>query len=331
MKKRLAAVLFVMMIVFVAACGKEEVRDPVSAGSAGEQEALSEAVPEADPQPETEQEPEAKPQPEESQQETAKEPVKIKTEYGTDCVIDLNGDGKKDTIQTQMKIDEYDMISEVRVDVNKGSAGVTIDNNYTGEDKAFLECPMEYYYVVDLDLSDDYREIAIGDYGMNDYNATYFYRYDGDSLIYLGYIPNVLDDTNVVLDGDGMIRGSMRIEMVETVRANVFYQLKKDKIHLVEQPWYEADYSHFPEEYLTHDVLQDVTVYTSNDLGSDTYVLKAGEEDVRFLATDNVEWVKLKTKDGQVYYLHMIRPIVIDMDGQEVFVPDVFDSILLAG
>lgn len=251
--------------------------------------------------------------------------------YEEDFSIDLNGDGSADKIHTTVTKDDYYMINGVVFDINDGSASVKIDNNYTGEDKAYLENPMEKYSVVDLDQSDSYMEIAVGDYGMNDYNITYFFRYDGDKLSYIGSIPNVLESMDVELYGNGIVAGTMRMEMVETVRANVYYQLKDGRISLVEQEWYEPDYSYFPEEYLSHDVLQDVTVYKENSLQSEKVVLKAGEEDVRFLATDNVEWVKLKTEDGQIYYLHMVQPILIDSDGQEIYATDVFKNILLAG
>lgn len=250
--------------------------------------------------------------------------------YEEDFSIDLNGDGTADKIQTSVSEDEY-MINQIAFVINDGDAGVIIDNNYTGEDKAFLENPMECYYVVDLDKNDSYLEIAVGDYGMNDYNMTYFYRYDGSGLNYLGHIPNVLEGMDVDVYGNGLIKGTMRLDMIETVRAGVFYQLKDGRVNLVEQEWYEPDYSYFPEEYLSHDVLQDVTVYKENSLQSEKVVLKAGEEDVRFVATDNVEWVKLQTEDGKIYYLHMVQPILIDSDGQEIYATEVFENILLAG
>lgn len=251
--------------------------------------------------------------------------------YGENCVIDLNGDGKEDEIKTAVAMDDYFVISNVMFDINDGFAGTSIDNNYDGEDDPYLEYPMEKYYIVDLDKNDTYLEIAVGDYGYNDYNATYFYRFDGNELIYLGWIPNVLEDLNVEVRGDGTVRGTMRIEMVETVKSQVTYQLDNDRIALVEQEWYVPDYSNFPEEYLTHDVMQDVTVYMENSLQSEKHILKAGEEDVRFLATDNEEWVKLQTEDSAVYYMHIVQPTVIDSDGQELYVTDVFEDILLAG
>ncbi len=251
--------------------------------------------------------------------------------YEETCMIDLNGDGQEDKIQTLVKRDEYDWISEITFDINDGNCRVSIDNNYTGEDKPFLENPMNTYCVVDLDKSDDYIEIAVGDYGMNDYNATYFYRYTGDKLEYLGYIPDVLENSRVEVYGNGMIKGTMRMEMVETVRSNVYYQLKDERVSLIEQDWYVPDYSHYSEEYLEHDVLQDVTVYKANDVQSEKVILKKGEEDVRFLATDNVEWVKLQTEDGAIYYMHMVQPIIVDSDGTEGYVTDIFEGILLAG
>lgn len=251
--------------------------------------------------------------------------------YGEDCIIDLDSDGKEETIKTSIKMDDYSMITMVQFDISNGSAGITIDNNYAGEDDPCLEYPMEKYYIIDLDKSDDYLEIAVGDYGYNDYNATYFYRFDGEELIYLGWIPNVLDDFQVEVYGNGIIKGTMRMEMVETVRCHVTYQLDGEKVALVEQEWYVPDYSDFPEEYLTHDVLQDVTVYADKDVKSAKIVLKAGEKDVRFLATDNEEWVKMQTANGKICYMHMAQPIIIDSDGRELIVPEVFEDILLAG
>ena len=143
--------------------------------------------------------------------------------------------------------------------------------------------------------------------------------------------PIRLDDFQVEVYGNGIIKGTMRMEMVETVRCHVTYKLDGDKVTLVTQEWYEPDYKDFPAQYLTHDVLQDVTVYADKDVKSAKIVLKAGEKDVRFLATDNEEWVKLQTGNGKICYMHMAQPIIIDSDGRELIVPEVFEDILLAG
>lgn len=251
--------------------------------------------------------------------------------YEEDFFIDLDGDGQEDKIQTSISRDEYYEINEIVFVINDGDAGVKIDNNYTGEDTPSLEIPSGSYHVVDLDQSDSFLEIAIGDYGMNDYNRTFFYRYEGGKLNYLGYIPDMLENAYVNVYGNGMISGTLRTDLIETVKSKVFYQLKDGEIRLVEQEWYEPDYSYFMEEYLSHDVLLDVTVYKEPSLQSEKVVLTQGEEDVRFLATDNAEWVKIQTEDGEIYYVHMAEAIVIDSDGQNMMAPEVFENILLAG
>ena len=80
------------------------------------------------------------------------------------------------------------------------------------------------YYVIDLDTSDEYAEIAILDHGMSDDYVTYFFRYDRGNLSYLGYICDLLSHSSCKINGDGTLMADLPINLLETANTSVLYQ-----------------------------------------------------------------------------------------------------------
>ena len=253
--------------------------------------------------------------------------VSLEVAFGTTAKQDLNGDGSLDTIESSLKIVDYMPVITMSINGTDVSGVVANDDSY------WTDAIQEAYYLVDLDTSDRYVEIAIGDHGFSDDPITCFYRYDGTTLKYMGEVYDLIGSYGTVkLGGDGIVEANYRQGLIETLNVRMEYQVTADgKLALVEKDWYEPDYSYVEEDWRYHDILQDVTVYTDNDVNSDKVVLKAGSGKVSFPANDNESWVQVETAEGKLYYLHMVDYLVCESNGQELYVYDIFANLILVG
>ncbi len=184
------------------------------------------------------------------------------------------------------------------------------------------------YYVIDLDTSDEYAEIAILDHGMSDDYVTYFFRYDRGNLSYLGYICDLLSHSSCKINGDGTLMADLPINLLETANTSVLYQLKDNSLEMIPQSWYYINMENFPEEYKYHEILADVTVYKEKSRNTDAITLTPKDGPVSFPATDNEHWFMLKTSDNQLYYLYLEDFCKLE-SGQ--YATDVFKNLLQAG
>lgn len=183
------------------------------------------------------------------------------------------------------------------------------------------------YFVVDMDTSDEFAEIAILDRGMSSDFQTHFFRYDRGNLSYLGSVADLLGNSSCKINGDGTLMANLPISLLETANTSVIYQLEGDSLKLVEQSWYYINMDSFPEEYKIHDILTDVTVYKEKSQHSDTVTLTPEDGPVSFPATDNEHWFMLKTSDNQLYYLYLEDFSTLE-SGQ--YATDIFKNLPLA-
>lgn len=184
------------------------------------------------------------------------------------------------------------------------------------------------YYVVDLDTSDEFSEIAILDRGMSSDYMTYFFRYDRGNFIYLGSISDLLGNSSCKINGDGTLMADLPISLLETANTSVIYKLENNSLDLVEQNWYYINTEDFPKEYQSHDILKDVTVYREKSRHSDSVTLTPEDGPVSFPATDNEHWFMLKTSDDQLYYLYLEDCCTLE-SGE--YATDIFQNLHQAG
>lgn len=258
---------------------------------------------------------------------------------GSSMETDLDSDGTLEDIcynveqTSSMQVDENGEEYEV-YDVPK----CTLTINGQDMTEQFMELTQynpesssEYYYVVDLDEKDEYKELAICDYGFNDYNVTYFLRYHKGELKYLGYINAMVADDMCELKGDGTLKARIHSELLETANLEGNYYVSDGELVLAEQDWYEYNRTYWSEEYTMHNILKDVTVYTKNDLSSEKKILTSEDGPVTFPATDNKNWVQVETTGGETYYLYMESFLGINNDGVIEESMDIFENLLIAG
>ena len=241
---------------------------------------------------------------------------------------DLDGDGKAETVLYNMKYDYDSGQTSVSFEINGRDYSGALDSDQVSIMGGFDK----QYYLTDLDSSDPYIEIAIPDSGDSDDPVTYFFRYDGKKLSYLGNVPDMLSSSACQTFGDGTILANTRLSVLETAYTSALYQVNpKGKIELVEQPWYDIEqYSGETLSAHVHEILQDVTVYKEPDQSAETMVLTANDGPVKFPRTDNKNWVEVEVKSGAIYYLYLTDFSTIQSGKKKLDVSETFSNIFLA-
>lgn len=250
--------------------------------------------------------------------------------------VDLNQDGQEDVVCIGWETDEDTWEAAYSVVVN----GEDLTEQFNGFGLYFsgYGYPMDDYYLVDLDMRDAYVEIAVQDRGDNDWDSTYFFRYetgeDGKGkLDYLGDISLFLEDNGVKMDGQGSIEASFPSAILETCRAEGTYAIDADgKLALVEQEMYPfVPFTIGEEAEHAHQVLTDTCAYVKPDLNSERLEIKAGSGPYTFTATDNEHWVEMESADGSKCYLYIEEFSIIKYGDIQQNATDVFDNIHQAG
>lgn len=262
--------------------------------------------------------------------------------YGMSMDADLDGDGTNENICYNINIPEPEMQEgedgESYEVEGEPTCSLTINGtDFTDvlnqQEEFYVASPASHYYLVDLDRSDAYVEIALVDYGYSDDPVTAFLRYDKGQVTCLGTIQETLDSEGCTLYGDGNLSARAHSNMLETISYPYDYTVKDGKLQVVPKEWYSIDNDSRTEEYRHHAVLKEVKVYTENSTSSETKTLTSQDGPVTFVASDNNEWVKLQTQDGSTYYLHMVSGSFTEIDsaGETMDATEVFDNLILAG
>ena len=147
---------------------------------------------------------------------TATDEIIQPIEMGKTMLADLDGDGKPEMITVRSESDDnsYNQ-NELHFQIN--------DSYYHGSDFGKLVPGSLYnlsknaFYLVDLDISDRYREILIN--GDDFAGNAYFLRYNQGELIPISGIdiPSVsLSGENISIYGDGTVRKRVRVGLFES-------------------------------------------------------------------------------------------------------------------
>ncbi len=235
--------------------------------------------------------------------------------------IDLNGDGTEDEITFNAE-ESSDYVYVPNLTINGADySGVFEDN------QCYFAYPYEEYIIMDIDETDDYLEIAVQDYGMSDDPMTTFLRYDGNDVIYMGYVCDRVSDLYIVNDGNGKLHVRERMHIFETVNMKTIYEVENNQLVRCMDDLYEIAYTDATRQ---KGLLRDLYVFT--EMSTDSEVVKLDKEtEIIALATDNTEWVQIQYEDGNIYYIHVVNHYMIDMNGLEVDSRDVFTDIIQAG
>lgn len=136
-------------------------------------------------------------------------------DLGTTVLVDLDGDG----------VDEQLMVIMEELPTPWSYPSVLINEHYFTRKEVnglYAEMPYrDYFYLMDLDVTDQWIEIALREAGPSGDPKTTFFRYHDGEMICIGSVPNVLwikeDGTmsSTVL-GDGKYTGKARLDIIQT-------------------------------------------------------------------------------------------------------------------
>ncbi len=72
------------------------------------------------------------------------------------------------------------------------------------------------------------------------------------------------------------------------------------------------------------------TVYDKMSQEGKQTILTPQEGSVRFIATDDKNWVELETADEVHYFMYLKDSSMVNSDGNEIAATSVFDSLIIA-
>ncbi len=257
---------------------------------------------------------------------------------GYECKIDLDGDGKKESILYEVQGDGSDgesgeVLFIVRTDIEDGEGRLVTDwkNNDQAPLSMFCSPATEGYYIVDLDSTDSSYEIALLDYGPSGDPEFYFVRYEEGKLVYLGSVPTDWSDKSLELDvkGDGKVTCSGRLSILQTWNAPFVWELEEGKFKQIEEEWYYPYVNANSQQSIKQ--LQPVTVYAEADLKAENTVVEPTEDIVTFGTTDNKNWVQFFRTDGISGWIYLEDGGGMMINGESVPAHDVFSDLNFAG
>ena len=189
---------------------------------------------------------------------------------------------------------------------------------------------MGEWYLVDLDSTDSYKELAIYDNGPSDDPITFFLRFDGKKLIHCGCVPDNPSNSSFKVNGDKTVNSCLRLGILQTwytetvFRLNASNQLEEVPRELY-HPYVNAMWRG-GETYLK----VNCKFFETMDASSDTVEFSQGEE-VYFTATDDKNWVQVRTQDGKVgwFYMEDYQTVKI-ADADNYYVLDLFSYLCYA-
>ena len=223
---------------------------------------------------------------------------------GDEITVDLDGSGVK-TVKYAVAVKKTDDGTDKTEEQEAGAidryvSELTIDGaDFTKQLSRLgvvLQAPgADCFYIVDLNASDAYKEIALYDEGEGGEPVTYFLRYQSSSLRLVGSITDnpVSDTCHFQNDGkeDGEIVACFKLSILQDWYAQGLWKLSKGgKLSYVPQAVY------YPTGVCEAELLCELPVYRKTDREAEFFTVKPGK--VTFTATDNKNWVQLETQDG---------------------------------
>lgn len=246
--------------------------------------------------------------------------------------FDLDGDGNTDTIY-------YSVLSNPSA--NSGiytetlSTSLTINdtellhpeqNNSTADYGLWLENPdVEYYYIVDLDVNDSYRELAIGDCGSNGETSTHYFRYQQGELVYLGRISGLPDDHTTIFHGDGTVSAMTPLKVLQNWSGLRTYRLSDGQLQMMESEYCPPQ---LPDGWNVT-LLKPLKVYSMPDQTSEQLVLNPSSFSLSFPLTDGEHWVEIRCADGTSGWAYFPEYGTVVSGDQTLNTSDVFGNLHL--
>lgn len=225
--------------------------------------------------------------------------------------IDLNQDGITENVCVVPE-GETDWLQGHAEAISITINDITYDATYLGETFGIYTDYVDTtkFYLFDIDTTDPYLDIAFFDEGPSSDPITRIFRYQDETLNYIGYFtdqPGNSLEGSVIMPGDGTILATKRLGILQTWWAQGQWQLKDGKLVEIQREYY-VPYTFSDATMIT--LKQDVIAFSEPDLQANAVNFKEDEE-VSFVQIYQMTWpedeeyacsgwVKMQTKDGVV-------------------------------
>ena len=254
----------------------------------------------------------------------AAKPYPQSCQFGKTYKYDLDGDGREEELCITYEENKENSVFDVTI----GLEGYLIipDTVYdlSRDEVCYFSLNTDEFFITDISPYHPGLEIAVMDYGMSDDLVTHFYTYDGE-FRYIGTIGGFPFKKYMELDGfawDGCVKGMTRVDLINTCFAynNWYYDYEEKKFTTSENQMLtmvpSTDYR----------LKEDLEVRMEQRPDSATKIMKA--QDIFFMETDGLAWIKIKGKDGSEGYLYIIDGKI---EGTQIVPQDVIDGLFFAG
>lgn len=248
--------------------------------------------------------------------------------------LDLDGDGAVDTIyygvspNTPDSNGIYTGAKPSSLMVNSKEFLRQDQENPTADYGFWMETPdTDYYYIVDLDANDNYRELAIADEGSDGDMTTHYFRYDQGQLIYLGQISGLPDEHTTIFHGDGTVSAMTRLNVMQNWSGLRTYVLTDGHIQKLDPEYCPPQ---LPEGWNVT-LKQPLTVYTLPDQASEQRTLSPSSFALRFPLTDGEHWVEILCADGSSGWAYFPEFDTVASGDQTLSAAQVFGNLHTTG
>lgn len=156
---------------------------------------------------------------------------------GGEVSVDLDGDGTDEVIEfpetVTVTLFDCEEVTERAFCINGSvieAVSKSADDEWFGVDCKAVDTNSDYFYICDIDSKDNFKEIAFVPCAATNEYETYFYRYEGGRLWFIGSIvydvPDseiesldsqlggiyITDNNPMIIDGSGMITAAARCD-----------------------------------------------------------------------------------------------------------------------
>ena len=247
---------------------------------------------------------------------------------------DLDGDGKADNIYYAIQqaseepdgswIDSIPMNLQIN---DREFLDPEADNPFQAYDLWVENCDVGTFCIVDLDPTDSLKEIAIRDWGNNDWRMTHLFRYEEGELVYLDTITSFPEDDDTTYHGDGTVSAYTRFDVMQTWGGVVTYRLEDGKMNRVPGEMVA------PLAYEDRPIVlkQPLTVYREPNRDSELITLQPSDQPVSTPLTDTEHWVQIVCPDGTSGWAYFEDFGKVYNNGAMVDDMEIFDGLLFAG
>lgn len=246
-------------------------------------------------------------------------------QFGKTYQYDMDGDGRKEEVCLTYKEDVENGVFDVQLNLEGHLIIPDTVYDLSRDDVNYFCLNTEEYFITDISPHYEGLEIAVMDYGMSEDLVTHFYTYDGE-FNYIGTVGGFPFKEYMNLDGfawDGCVRGVILTDLINTCFSYATWYYDYDLKKLIASE--DQEFTMVPTG--AYKLKKDIEVHADQDPQSPMKTIKA--QDIFFMETDGLEWIKIKGKDGTEGYLYIDEEGKIEETKENP--QDIIEGLFFAG